>query len=139
MAKKPKKAEEPEEAAPPEDGQEVKPGRLRKLAIFGGIGLAALSVLGGGGYWFFAHGKGETGEAPKNASPVAFLDIREMTVNLSNEPNQDRPKGLKFRAAREVKDKKLVAEIQPLLPRVEDAFQGFVGEVRARDCAGGAA
>jgi len=54
MAKKPKKAEEPEEAAPPEDGQEVKPGRLRKLAIFGGIGLAALSALGGGGYWFFA-------------------------------------------------------------------------------------
>ena len=82
MAKKPKKAEEPEVAAPPEDGQEVKPGRLRKLAIFGGIGLAALSALAGGGYWFFANGKGETGEAPKNAAPVAFLDIREMTSIL---------------------------------------------------------
>jgi flagellar protein FliL len=138
MAKKPKKAEEPEVAAPPEDGQEVKPGRLRKLAIFGGIGLAALSALAGGGYWFFANGKGETGEAPKNAAPVAFLDIREMTINLANEPNQDRPKVLKFRAALEVKDKKLVAEIQPLLPRVEDSFQVFVRELRASDLDGSA-
>ena len=129
MAKKPKKAEEPEEAAPPEDGQEVKPGRLRKLAIFGGIGLAALSALGAGGYWFFANGRGETGEAPKNAAPV---------VNLANEPNQDRPKVLKFRAALEVKDKKLVAEIQPLLPRVEDSFQVFVRELRASDLDGSA-
>ena len=69
---------------------------------------------------------------------MAFLDIREMTVNLANEPNQDRPKVLKFRAALEVKDKKLVAEIQPLLPRVEDTFQVFVRELRASDLDGSA-
>ncbi len=61
-----------------------------------------------------------------------------MTINLSNEPNQERPKILKFRAALEVKDQKLIAEIQPLLPRVEDTFQVFVRELRASELEGSA-
>ena len=37
-----------------------------------------------------------------------------------------------------VEEKKLVAEIQPLLPRVEDTFQVFVRELRASDLDGSA-
>jgi flagellar FliL protein len=137
MAKKPKPAEEAEAAAPAEGAEAAaaKPGRFKKLAVFGGIGLVLLGGLGGG-YWYFAHPKGDAADAPKSAKPVAFVDIREMTVNLASEPNLDRQKVLKFRAALEVRDEKLVAEIKPLLPRVEDAFQVFVRELRPSDLDG---
>jgi flagellar FliL protein len=135
MARKPKKAEEPE-AAPPGEG-DAGP-RSKKLLILGAAGLVALSTAAGGGYWFFAHRAGETVETKAMVKPVAFVDIREMMINLANEPNQERPKVLKFRAALEVKDHKLIAEIQPLLPRIEDAFQVFVRELRASDLEGSA-
>ncbi|HEX8662835.1 MAG TPA: flagellar basal body-associated protein FliL [Beijerinckiaceae bacterium] len=136
MAKKPKKGEEAEAAASPAEG-EAKP-RSRKLLILGAAGLVALLGLSGGGYWFYAHRGGDTAETQKTVKPVAFVDIREMMINLANEPNQERPKVLKFRAALEVKDQKLIAEIQPLLPRIEDAFQVFVRELRASDLEGSA-
>ena len=43
---------------------------------------------------------------------------------------------LKFKVSLEVKDPKLVAEIQPLMPRVEDSFQLFLRELRASDLEG---
>ena len=135
MARKPKKAEEPDAAAPPAEG-EVK-ARSRKPLILGLAGLAALAGLGGGA-WLYAHRAGESAETQRTVKPVAFVDIREMMINLANEPNQERPKVLKFRAALEVKDQKLIAEIQPLLPRIEDAFQVFVRELRASDLEGSA-
>jgi flagellar FliL protein len=139
MAKKPKKAEEPDEAsAGSEEGGEMKPARSRKLVIFGALGLVLLSALGGGGYYFLLHDKKDVPEAHKAAKPVAFVDIREMVINLANEPNQERPKFLKFRVSLEVKDAKLIPDIQPLLPRVEDTFQVFVRELRASDLDGSA-
>jgi flagellar protein FliL len=105
MAKKPKKAEEPEEAsATADEGGEAKPGRSRKLMIFSALGLLALSALGGGGYYFFLHEKKDAPEPQKATKPVAFVDIREMVINLASEPNQDRPRFLKFRVSLEVKD-----------------------------------
>jgi flagellar FliL protein len=70
--------------------------------------------------------------------PVSFVDLREMTVNLAPEPNQERQQFLKFRVALEVGDPKVLAEIQPLLPRVEDTFQVFLRELRATDLEGSA-
>ncbi len=67
MAKKVKKAEEPEDGAAPEEIPS--PGRSRKPLIFGGIELVVLAALGGGGYYFFAPGKHETAEAPKATKP----------------------------------------------------------------------
>jgi flagellar FliL protein len=140
MAKKPKKAEEADDAPPtPEDsGGTQTGGSKKKLLIFGALGLALLCSLGGGGYYFFLHEKKDVSEAHKTAKPVAFLDIREMMINLSNEPNQERPKVLKLRASLELKDAKTIPDIQPLLPRVEDTFQVFVRELRASDLDGSA-
>lgn len=137
MAKKPKKGEEAGEAAASGE-DDAAPVRSRKPLILGAAGLVLLSALGGGGYWFFLHQKDDAAEATKPMKPVAFVDIREMVVNLANEPNQDRAKFLKFRVSLEVKDAKLVPEIQPLLPRVEDTFQVFVRELRASDLDGSA-
>src|SRR3712207_9483970 len=116
MAKKPKKAEEPEAAGAPGAGEAK--ARFGKPLILGAAGLAALGALSGGGYWFYAQRGGEAAETQKTIKPVAFVDIREMMINLANEPNPERPKVLKFRAELEVKAQKPIADIQPTLPRI---------------------
>jgi flagellar FliL protein len=141
VAKKPKKGDAPEgdEAAAEEQAAPAAGGGRKKLIIFGAAGLLALAGIGGGGaYFYFAGDDGAPAEAQAAQKPVGFVDIREMVVNLANEPNQERPRLLKFRVALEVKDKSQIAEINPLLPRVEDAFQVFVRELRASDLEGSA-
>jgi flagellar FliL protein len=103
------------------------------------LAIASVVVVlagAGGAFWAFRSAHGD--EAVAAAKPVAFVDIREMTVNLAPEPNQERQRYLKFRVALEVKDPKIGKDIQPLLPRVEDAFQVFVRELRASDLEGSA-
>ena len=129
MAKKPKdKAPDAEgpDRAPPSKG-----GRTKLLV---GIGLAVLVAAGGG--WFAFRGGEGARPAVAASKPVAFLDIREMTVNLASEPNQERPRFLKLKVSLEVKDPKIVSDVKPLLPRVEDIFQVFVRELRASDLEG---
>jgi flagellar FliL protein len=128
MAKKPKKPAEDgaEDAAAPKGGK-------KKLIII--AGAVATMLLGGGGYVMFGRGDAKQAAAPEK-KPVAFVDVREMTVNLAAEPNQERQRFLKFKVALEVKDPKIVAEVQPLLPRVEDIFQVFVRELRPSDLDG---
>jgi flagellar FliL protein len=128
MAKKPK---EPAEEAG-EDADAPKGGK-KKLII---IAAAVLLVVGGAGGWFaFGRGGAKPAAVPEKKA-IAFIDVREMIVNLAAEPNQDRPRFLKFKVALEVKDPKVVPEVQPLLPRVEDIFQVFVRELRASDLEG---
>jgi flagellar FliL protein len=135
MAKKAKKEAEGGEAG--ENAEAAPKGAGKKKLV-----IAALAVLllagGAGGYVMF-------GRAPKGGDahveakkPVSFVDLREMTVNLAPEPNQERQQFLKFRVALEVGDPKVLAEIQPLLPRVEDTFQVFLRELRATDLEGSA-
>jgi flagellar protein FliL len=113
-------------------------GKTKKLVLFGALGLVLLASLGGGGYFFLLNGKldqaGEEKAPPKK--PVGFLEMREMMVNLASDSGQDRTRLLKLKVSLEVKDPKLIPEIQPLLPRVEDTFQVFVRELRASDIEG---
>jgi flagellar protein FliL len=132
MAKKPKKASE-EEAAP--EGEAAPAKSKKKLLLFAAVGAVLLAGGGGGGY-FFLNGKGGAEPEKMAKKPAAFLDVREMTLNLASEPNQDRPRFLKLKVALELKDQKLVADLQPLMPRVEDAFQVFVRELRASEIEG---
>jgi flagellar FliL protein len=137
MAKKPKT-----ETATGETGEEgsapaAAPKRGKKKLVI--AALAVLLVAGGGGaYVFYSRAKEKSAAEAPLKKPVAFVDIREMTLNLAPEPNQDRQRYLKFRVALEVQDPKTVVEIQPLLPRVEDAFQVFVRELRVGDLEGSA-
>ena len=137
MAKKPKKEAAPEAAAEGSEAAAPAPKSKKKLAL---VGVAVLALLGagGGGYVMLKKSHGEGTEAKEAEAPVAFVDIREMTVNLAPDSAQDHQRFLKFRVALEVKDAKTAAEIQPLLPRVEDSFQVFVRELRASDLDGSA-
>ena len=136
MAKKTNEdAPEDEADAVPEEGAQG--GGKKKLILFGAISLVALTLLGGGGYFFLV--RGHPDEATEKAiakKPVGFIEMREMTVNLAPDSGQDRTRLLKFKVSLEVKDPKVIPEIQPLMPRVEDTFQVFVRELRASDLEG---
>jgi len=128
------------EEAPETDADGATPeagaGGKKKLILFGAAGLISLSLLGGG-YFFFLRGKpDQAAEQSAVKRPVGFIEVREMTVNPASDSAQDRTRLLRFKAALEVKDPKLIADIQPLLPRVEDTFQVFVRELRASDLEG---
>ena len=68
--------------------------------------------------------------------PVGFIEVREMTVNLAPDSAQDRSRLLRFKVSLEVKDPKVIPDIQPLMPRVEDSLQVYVRELRASDLEG---
>lgn len=129
MAKKPK---EPQADGTGDDAEAAPKGGKKKLII---IAAALLVILGGGGWFALGRGGAKNAHVAEK-KPVAFIDVREMTVNLASEGNQERPRFLKFKVALEVKDPKLVPDVQPLLPRVEDIFQVFVRELRASDLEG---
>jgi flagellar FliL protein len=144
MAKTPK-PEEPEAEA---DAAAQAAAKKKKLMLFGGAGLAVLLVAGGGGGYALglfggksapdphaaAAAGGEHG-APSAKAPV-FVDLPEMTVNLS--ALDGRATFLKVKVALEVADSDVVAKINPVLPRVLDAFQVYLRELRASDLDGSA-
>lgn len=151
MAKKPKKAS----AEPGEGGADAAPKSKKKLII---IAAAALLVVVGGGAGFFlmkggsseakdgdgtaqasSHGGGGHGghgggsEAKKQ---IAFIELREMIINLSPDAGQDKGKFAKLRVSLEMKDPKLEEEVKSLAPRIEDTLQMYMREIRASDLAG---
>ncbi len=133
MAKKAKKATAEDEAG----GEPPKGGGKKKLIV---IAAAVLLLAGGGGGFMMMRGKGHAdahaGDAHAATAPVAFLEMREMTVNLASERNEDRLRTLRFKVALEMKDAQALKETTPLLPRIEDALQVYVRELRASDLEG---
>ncbi|MBP0649653.1 flagellar basal body-associated FliL family protein, partial [Mycobacterium tuberculosis] len=74
--------------------------------------------------------------AEQHAKAPVFVDLPEMTVNLSS--LDGRATFLKVKVALEVSDPDVVAKINPVLPRVLDAFQVYLRELRASDRDGSA-
>ena len=120
--------------AEPSAEQDAAPTVGRKKLVL--IVVAILVVLGGGGGWLLSKRGGADAHAVADKKPVSFVDVREMTVNLASDANQERQRFLKFKVALEVKDPKIMGDILPLLPRVEDIFQVFVRELRSSDLEG---
>jgi flagellar protein FliL len=149
MAKKPKKA--PAEGG--EAGAEPAPKGKKKLMIM--VAAAVLVVGGGAGAFLMmghagghgdsaeaassgSHGGGHGGGDGKGVGPdgkkqVVFVEVREMLLNLSPEMPQDKSRFAKVRLALELKDAKVEEEVKPLMPRVEDALQIYMRELRASD------
>ena len=104
----------------------------RKVMI---IAAAGLLVLGGGGgayFYFFSSSEHEAPakHAAKPVKPATFVDLPDVLVNLSNGANE-RTQYLKVKIVLEVPTPEVVAEIQPLMPRVLDTFQTYLRELRA--------
>jgi len=110
-----------------------------KIIIMAVGGLVVLGGIGGGYYFFFAgHGKEEAAAAaPPLSKPVVFLDMPDLLVNLSSTAN-DRTQYLKVKITLELPDQAMSAQIQPVMPRLMDAFQTYLRELRPTDLDGSA-
>ncbi len=142
MAAKPKKAdakEAEEGAAPAGDAAAAPPKKrftLKKIIILV-VGLAVLGGGGFGGYKFFLGGKGHEEKPVAVVKPPAFFDLPEVLVNLSN-VGGERTQYLRAKIVLEVSDQAIVEQIKPVLPRVLDAFQTYLREMRTTDLEGSA-
>jgi flagellar FliL protein len=138
MAKAKKSDAEAEEKSADGAPAAKKKGLPMKLII---IAVGGLLVVGGGGFgaykMFFSHPAEP--EKPKVAEvkPAIFVDLPDVLVNLSN-AGTDRTQYLKVKIVLEVPDAEIVGKIQPLMPRVMDAFQTYLRELRPTDLDGSA-
>jgi flagellar protein FliL len=134
MAKAPKNADADDAA----DGAAAKKSKLpsKKVMI---MALAGLLVLGGGAGGYLMVFGGAKHEEPKKdaAKPATFVDLPDVLVNLAGS-GTDRTQYLKVKIVLELPDPLLVAQIQPLMPRVMDAFQTYLRELRPTDLDGSA-
>jgi flagellar FliL protein len=102
------------------------------------IALGGLLAVGGGAGGYFAFSSPKPEEPKKEvAKPATFVDLPDVLVNLAGS-GADRTQYLKVKIVLELPDPTLVGQIQPLMPRVMDAFQTYLRELRATDLDGSA-
>ena len=139
---KAKQAEAEAKEAPEADGEgdsvASKGWLSRKLIIMVAAGLLVLGGGGGAYFLLFAGKAHEEKTAPVAAKPPpGFFDLPEVLVNLQS-PGNGRSSYLKAKIVLEVSDAKMVEQIKPLMPRVMDAFQTYLREMRSSDLEGSA-
>jgi flagellar FliL protein len=95
-------------------------------------------VTGGGiGGYLMLSGSKESKPAVAQAKPAVFLDVPEVLVNLSTTAGE-RTQYLKVKVVLELPDAALQPQIQTTMPRVMDAFQTYLRELRPADLDGSA-
>jgi flagellar FliL protein len=107
-----------------------------KFLIIGGAAFLLLAAGGTGAYVFLSHKPEAKLETP-GAKPAVFVDLPEMIVNLST-PGSDRTQYLKIKVVLELPEQKMIEQITPIMPRVMDAFQTYLRELRPSDLDGSA-
>lgn len=139
MAAKPKQAKaEDAEGQEEADGQPAQPKSRFPLKLII-IAIAAVAVLGGGGsaaYVLLGH-RGESKAAAAAVKAPTFFDVPEVLVNLSN-GGGERTQYLKVKIVLELPDAALRPQVQTAMPRVMDAFQTYLRELRPTDLDGSA-
>lgn len=138
MADKANKAEaEMDDAG--DDAAKAAPASKKKLPLkWIIVGAAALVMIGGGAggyFFFFKHGADKAQHAA--AKPAVFVDMPDVLVNLANS-GSERTQYLKVKVVLELPEQGVMAQIQPLMPRVMDAFQTYLRELRPTDLDGSA-
>jgi flagellar FliL protein len=139
MAAKAKQADA-EEADAEADGEgEAAPAKRKlslKLIVI--IAAAAVAVLGAGGAGaFLLFGGKSTGSAGTQVKTAVFVDVPEVLVNLAS-AGSDRTHYLKVKIVLELPDPAVQPKVQTVMPRVMDAFQTFLRELRPSDLDGSA-
>jgi flagellar FliL protein len=134
------------ESADGEEGAAPKKGKKKLLFII--IGVLALAGIGAGVMLSGALGGGEKEKAKVEkteeelaaeaaaAKPV-YYELPEFLVNLSA-GNQNRISFLKMSVTLELRNQAAVAELEANKPRVMDAFNTYLREMRPSDLAGSA-
>lgn len=136
-------AEDQEQAAEA-DGEaggeeQAKKGKRKKIVLIAGL---ALVLLGGaaGGAWFMGllGGGGEETQTAEAApvKPSFYYDLPEMVVNLNSADQKQRY--LKVKVSLEMSDEAVTKVLRPVQPRLMDAFQVYLRELRSTDLEGSA-
>lgn len=118
-----------------------KKGLLGNKIVLAAVGVVLLGALGGGGWFFFLKPPSaeKLAEAAKPApKKTGFVEMKEMLINITGAQPGERQNLIKVKIALEIADAKNAADIQPLLPRVEDMFQVYMRELRPADLEGSA-
>lgn len=139
---KPAEANEPDvapEAAATEGQAPAKARRFSlKLIAMAAGGVVLAGGIGTAGYLMFGSSFGkESHGAAAEAKPAVFMDLPEVLVNLSNS-GSDHTQYLKVKLVLELSDAQLQQQIQPVMPRILDAFQTYLRELRPTDLDGSA-
>ena len=123
-----------------DDDEEGSSGGKKKLII---LIVALLLIVGGGAGAYFVLDpfgapveEGAVEEKVAAPEPVVFFPLPAITVNLENVAG--RQQYLKLKATLELRDDGEIAKIEPLMPRVLDAFQVYLRELRTTDIEGSA-
>jgi flagellar FliL protein len=127
------------EGADGAEGESKKGGFLsKKLIIMIAAGVLVVAGGGGGAYFLLGgkHGHEEKVVQAPVKPPPAFYDLPELLVNL--QAPGGRSSYLKARIVLETEDAKVIEQIKPLMPRVMDAFQTYLREMRQSDLEGSA-
>ena len=139
---KDEKSAEAAEGAGAEGEQPKKKFAGKTLILFV---VAPLLVLGGGGagayFMFFAKKPGdaqqeEAKEEKKPPKPMVFYNLPELLVNLSGQGR--RSSFLKISLSLELDDANDIPRIEAVLPRIVNAFQTYLREMRPEDLRGSA-
>ena len=120
-------------------GEEAAPSKKKKLLKLAMIAGGVLLIGGGAaGAWFMGlfPGGDEGGAAVVQAKPSFYFDLPEMIVNL-NSPDQ-KQRYLKVRVSLEMSDEETIKVLRPSQPRLMDAFQVYLRELRSTDLDGSA-
>ncbi len=140
MAAKAKKKADAEPDEPDDDAGQPKGKGKKKLPVkLIGMIAAGVLVVGGGGFAGYKFFSKPTHKAPvkEEAKAAVFVDLPDVLVNLSNS-GSDRTQYLKVKITLELPNQGLVDKIKPLMPRVMDAFQTYLRELRPTDLDGSA-
>jgi flagellar FliL protein len=105
-----------------------------KLIIVAAGAMAVVAIGGTTAYVVF----GDSKEPQAVAAPIkapTFLDVPEVLVNLAG---TERSQYLKIKIVLELPDAAVTPQVQTAMPRVMDAFQTYLRELRATDLDGSA-
>ena len=129
----------------PEEEEDEQPAATSKLKLklppmkVMIIAAAGLLVIAGGGAatYLFLGGSSHDKMAKAQAKPATFVNMPDVLVNLAS-TGSDRTQYLKVKIVLELPSANEVQQIQPLMPRVMDAFQTYLRELRPTDLDGSA-
>ncbi len=129
----------PQAAPEADEAVAAKPARKRPPLkwILAAATVVLLLAGGGTGAYFVFSGKDKGLTTAAQAKPAVFLDLPDVLVNLSSTGN-DRAQYLKMKIVLELPEQTMIAQVQPILPRVLDAFQTYLRELRPTDLDGSA-
>jgi flagellar protein FliL len=122
------------DGAEPSEAEKPK-SRLKLILII--VGAVAVVGGGGGGAYFAFFGHKEAKPEVTVVKPPAFFEMPEVLVNLSNS-TADRSQYLKVKIVLELPDSTMQPHVQNTMPRVMDAFQTYLRELRPSDLEGSA-